>query len=271
MEEGGRPRGPRVFSEGACWLVADMLGGEERARDAVGHTADVQLPRFAWKTGTSSGFRDAWTVAWNPGWVIAVWCGYKSGRGGGETLVGKTVAAPAVWEIARQLPAAGWFARPEEVEPREVCAVSGYPAGALCGRRVSDWTLRGRTLSTVCPVHVADPAGGVREQWPKEVADWLAERAVTAREDARPPASLRIVSPAGGTVYRLVEGLVSQEIVFTVAGAAGKGPLTWFCDDTLAAVTPNFRWRLEPGEHRFVCATTTGEAATVRIVVETER
>ena len=259
----------RVFSEGACWMVSDMLGGEERSLDAVGHMADAQLPRFAWKTGTSSGFRDAWTVAWNPGWVVAIWCGYKSGRGGGETLVGKTVAAPAVWEIARQLPAAGWFARPEEIETRDVCVVSGYPAGALCGARNADWALRGRTLSTVCPVHVADGSGGVREQWPKDVAEWLAKRA--AHGERQPEtATLRIVSPADGSVYRLVDGLVAQEIVFTVSGATGKGALTWFCDDVLASTGAVFRWKPEAGEHRFVCATMTGEAASVRIVVEAE-
>jgi penicillin-binding protein 1C len=261
----------RVFSEGACWLAADMLGGEERSRDAVGHVADARLPRFAWKTGTSSGFRDAWTVAWNPGWVVAVWCGYKSGRGGGETLVGKSVAAPAVWEIARRLPAAGWFARPEEVEPREVCAVSGCPAGALCGRRLPDWALRGRTLSAVCPVHLSDGAGGARERWPEEVADWLAERAAAGGADGPSVAApLRIVSPADGTVYRLVDGLAAQEIVFTVSGAAGKGPLTWFCDDALAETAPVFRWKPDPGEHRFVCSTATGEAASVRITVESD-
>ena len=261
--------GVRLFSEGACWMVSDMLGGEERSRAAVGHAADAQLPRFAWKTGTSSAFRDAWTVAWNPGWVVAVWCGYKSGRGGDETLVGKTVAAPAVWEIARQLPAAGWFARPADVAKHEVCAVSGYAAGALCGKRSQDWMLAGRTLGTVCPVHVADGAGGVREQWPAHVVDWQAKRGMRTEQQAE-SAALRIVSPVNGTVYRLVDGLVAQEIVFTVSGATGKGTLTWFCDDALAGTGAAFRWKPEPGEHRFVCSTMTGEATAVRIAVEDE-
>ena len=93
----------RAFSEGAAWMVTDMLSGEERSLAALGHVADVRLPRFAWKTGTSAGFRDAWTVACNPEYVVAVWCGHAAGRFGDESIVGLTAAAPVAWSIARQL------------------------------------------------------------------------------------------------------------------------------------------------------------------------
>ena len=56
----------KVFSQEAAYLVSDMLSGDERRAYALGHVADVAAPRFAWKTGTSAGCRDAWTVAWNP-------------------------------------------------------------------------------------------------------------------------------------------------------------------------------------------------------------
>ena len=63
--------GDGVFSPGACYLISDMLSGAERAQAALGHVADVETSRFAWKTGTSSAYRDAWTVAWNPEYVAA--------------------------------------------------------------------------------------------------------------------------------------------------------------------------------------------------------
>ncbi len=91
------------MSPGAAYLVSDMLSGEQRSAAALGHIADVAVPRFAWKTGTSSAFRDAWTVAWNPEWVIGVWCGHKSGGFGDKTVVGAKAAAPVAWSIARSL------------------------------------------------------------------------------------------------------------------------------------------------------------------------
>jgi len=115
--------GVRVFSPGACHLVSEMLSGDERSAAALGHIADVQLPRFAWKTGTSSAFRDAWTVAWNPEWVVGVWCGHKFGGFGDKTLVGAKAAAPVAWKVARSLyPRSDgpWFVEPADAARRPV-------------------------------------------------------------------------------------------------------------------------------------------------------
>ncbi len=103
------------YSPATVYHVAEMLSGAERSAAALGHIADVELPRFAWKTGTSSAYRDAWTVAWNPEYAIGVWCGHKSGGFGDRTLVGVRAAAPVAWSVARQLYPGGdspWFAEP---------------------------------------------------------------------------------------------------------------------------------------------------------------
>ena len=86
--------GTRVFAPGTAYLVSDMLSGNERSAAALGHVADVAASRFAWKTGTSSAYRDAWTVLWNPDYVVGVWCGHKRGGFGDRTVVGAKAAAP---------------------------------------------------------------------------------------------------------------------------------------------------------------------------------
>ena len=106
-----------TFSHGASYLVSDMLSGTQRSAAAIGHVADVLVPKFAWKTGTSSAYRDAWTVAWNPEWTIGVWCGHMSGGFGDNTVVGAKAAAPAAWSIARALYPQNdgpWYVEPEE-------------------------------------------------------------------------------------------------------------------------------------------------------------
>lgn len=95
--------GDGVFSKAACDSVSAMLAGDERASAALGHIADAELPRYAWKTGTSSAYRDAWTVLWNEDHVIGVWCGHLSGGFGDENLVGAKAAAPLAWSLARLL------------------------------------------------------------------------------------------------------------------------------------------------------------------------
>lgn len=113
----------RVFSCRAAYEISEMLSGPERSAAALGHVADTVLPRFAWKTGTSSAYRDAWTVMWNPEYVIGVWCGHLSGGFGDKSLVGALAAAPVAWKIARSLypqGAAPWFVEPDEPKPRPI-------------------------------------------------------------------------------------------------------------------------------------------------------
>ena len=131
--------GTRVFSPGAAYRVSEMLSGDERSDAALGHAADAAVPRFAWKTGTSSAFRDAWAVVWNPEYVVGVWCGHRAGGVGDETVVGAKAAAPVAWQIARALYPRNrgpWFAAPAELPPRAVRTAPETAAKAATGLRL---------------------------------------------------------------------------------------------------------------------------------------
>ena len=257
----------RVFSAEAAWLVAEALGGEERAADATGHAADVRLPRMAWKTGTSSGFRDAWTLGYNPQCVIGVWIGNVDGSPSPE-LVGKR-AAPIVWEILRSLYPANdgpWFDRPAGVERREVCAVSGCPPGPHCPRTAEDWFVRGVSPFDPCGVHRRPPGpdGSLAERWPPEVEAFLGARHALADGAPAPAAAaVRITSPRAGSEYRMTAPLAGQEQRLPLAATAGRGaaPLHWFVNDrfvgTACAGAPLF-WALQPGRYAIVCCDAAG-------------
>ena len=130
--------GGGIFSRESSYLVSEILSGQERSSAALGHIADVVTSRFAWKTGTSSAYRDAWTIAWNPEYVIGVWCGHKRGGFGDKTLVGAKAAAPVCWKIARQLYPQNdgpWYVKPASIKKVDVCSVSGEIASQDCPRR----------------------------------------------------------------------------------------------------------------------------------------
>ena len=259
---------PRLLSEGACWLVADILSGEERSAAALGHVADVRTSRFAWKTGTSAAYRDAWTVAWNPEYVVGVWCGHKSGRFGDTTVVGAQAAAPHAWELARSLYPADdgpWFSRPDEVEDCRVCAESGLPAAPECPAAKVGRRLRGRSSQAFCPVHRRGFDGEVEARRDAFVAAF-------SGADAKARA-LAIRRPEDGAAFRLVQGLGGQRIVCTVAGNVSDGRLWWFVDGRYAGETRGaqpFAWEPEAGTHRITCSTEEGVSDSVRVSVVTE-
>ena len=254
------PRGERVYSEGASYLVSDMLSGDERSSVALGHVADVRLPRFAWKTGTSAAYRDAWTVAWNPEYVVGVWCGHKSGGFGDRTLVGAKAAAPAAWTIARSLYPQGegpWYVRPGAVIEREVCAETGLPANPFCPRTERASAVAGRSSTALCALHRLDSDGKV----------------VTAEGAVRGPSAekLAILKPEDGARFMLVPGMAQQRIVCRTTGNPDGARLWWFVDGRFAGTTEGsapFALEITVGEHVSTGSTADGLTATVRVEIK---
>jgi len=258
----------RLFSPGACTLVADILSGEERSASALGHIAMVNTARFAWKTGTSAAFRDAWTIAWNPEYVVGVWCGHKRGKFGDANVVGAKAAAPHCWELARSLYPANegpWFPPSPEVVTREICAESGLPAAPECPHRQTGRALRGRSSNVLCPIHCTG-LGGATETRRDAFISAFAGHSPTAEK-------LAIQKPGDGTVFRIVKGLPSQRIVFAVVGNPEGAKLWWFVDGRTLGETrgaQKYVWTPEPGAHRISCSAENGVSASVSINVEVE-
>ena len=74
----------------AAWHVIDMLAG---VPEPVGST---QLP-IAYKTGTSYGYRDAWSVGFDGRHVIGVWVG-RADNGPIPGITGIKTAAPILFD-----------------------------------------------------------------------------------------------------------------------------------------------------------------------------
>ena len=93
------PRGPvggqRLLSEVAAWYVRDILC---RALPP----ANAKPGQVCYKTGTSYGFRDAWSVGFDGRHAIAVWVGRADGAAV-SGLTGRTSAAPLLFDAFARL------------------------------------------------------------------------------------------------------------------------------------------------------------------------
>jgi penicillin-binding protein 1C len=88
--------GRRLLSPEASYLVLKML--EETPRDENYLAIGGKKSPVAWKTGTSSGNRDAWSVGVFGPYVMVVWIGNFDNRGN-PAFVGRTIAAPLLFEL----------------------------------------------------------------------------------------------------------------------------------------------------------------------------
>jgi len=80
----------RLMDQVAAWQVGNVLMGTPPPENAPQH-------RIAFKTGTSYGYRDAWSVGFDGRMTIGVWAGRPDGAPV-PGLVGRTAAAPILFD-----------------------------------------------------------------------------------------------------------------------------------------------------------------------------
>jgi penicillin-binding protein 1C len=135
-----------LLSPAAAFMLSDILTQLTRPdvpnRNAFSSVMAGRLPRVAWKTGTSYGRRDAWSIGYNPRYTVGVWVGNFSGQGTPE-LVGADIATPLLFEIFHAIDynsAGDWFAPPARgLDFRLVCSESGAVPNDFCENQVTDY------------------------------------------------------------------------------------------------------------------------------------
>ncbi|UTC75695.1 penicillin-binding protein 1C [Treponema sp. OMZ 792] len=120
------------FSSAASRITMDVLTEGNRPEEEAVWQLYAENQKIAWKTGTSYGNKDAWTIGITPKYSVGVWCGNASGEGRPE-ITSTKLAAPILFEIFNILPKSEWPEQElKDFEFIKTCADSGYPAGEFC-------------------------------------------------------------------------------------------------------------------------------------------
>jgi penicillin-binding protein 1C len=69
------PVGKKIISAAANYMITDILSRVNRPDFPLNWQATEHMPKIAWKTGTSYGRRDAWSIGCNKNYTIGVWVG----------------------------------------------------------------------------------------------------------------------------------------------------------------------------------------------------
>ena len=140
-----------VLGRETCAMLDDILGTHRRRPEELSLVSENDLPWFMWKTGTSSGRRDAWAIGHNGKLAIGVWVGRMSGAGdeslvGGdaaEPLLAQMFSLPALRVMQAPAPAASWHVRlplPQPVEATNGLRIESPASGstfiAIDGRAI---------------------------------------------------------------------------------------------------------------------------------------
>lgn len=126
----------RVFSPAATQMTTKILQNLIRpGQELYWEEFNRQLP-VAWKTGTSYGRKDGWSIGYTDQLLVAVWTGNFSGEGN-ASIGGSVTAAPLMFSIMNSLTSTEHnntdLPLPDSCYKELLtCTRSGYKAGREC-------------------------------------------------------------------------------------------------------------------------------------------
>ena len=300
VQDTGSQPGHRILSPGADYMVCHTLC--ELSRPDLPNLFDGAkgIPRIAWKTGTSYGRKDAWSIGFNGHYTIGVWLGNFDGRGVTD-LSGAMTATPLLFQLFNTLDAdAGseWLQAPPELSQRLVCKETGKIPADNCKDVVMDYYIPGISSAERCDhqreVWVsADgtfsyctsclPASGYKTVWYPNISPELAQfydmhnisyakipphnPACTRTFDGQPPV---INTLQNGTTYLIVDK-GAQQLQLGCQTANDVQRVYWYIDNKFfasAGAGQKIFFHPDAGQVKISCTDDKGRIADMEILVK---
>ncbi|MGH1394602.1 MAG: penicillin-binding protein 1C [Trichormus sp.] len=219
-------------------IITDMLSDNHARAIAFGVDSVLNLLfPVAVKTGTSSNYRDTWTVGYTTDYTVATWVGNFNGEP--MRQVSGVMGAAPLWNRImlhlheRQEPAA--FPSPAGLIKLPICAISGLKPTPECNSVVQEY------------FYPQDKIAYENQQdfnLPSEYNEWLAKQPSSSLVADK----LRIVSPHNGDVFLLYPGGEGQQkLEFKLAGNPSNSVEWWLNGEKLDSQANSTFWYLSPG------------------------
>jgi penicillin-binding protein 1C len=141
----------QLISDASAYMLTTILYKLTRP-DLPNNYQNTQRVKIAWKTGTSFGRKDAWSVGFNKKYTVGVWIGNFNGDGVTD-LSGSEIATPLLFEVFNSIDyynQSEWFVSPPSIDYRLVCSESGNIPGIFCTNTVIDMFIPNISQTKYC-------------------------------------------------------------------------------------------------------------------------
>lgn len=141
-----------VLSNASAFMISETLSKVNRPDFPISWQSTERMPKISWKTGTSYGRRDGWSIGYNKKYTVGVWTGNFSGQGV-QDLSGAEIATPLLFRIFNTIDYDSdeeWFSQPVECDIRIVCAETGLAPSEYCTNKVTDFFIPMVSSSAKC-------------------------------------------------------------------------------------------------------------------------
>lgn len=289
-----------LMTAGASFLITENLTKLERPDMPIMWSNSTSIPKIAWKTGTSYGRRDAWSIGYNKDFTIGVWLGNFDGSGTPE-LTGAHIATPLLFQLFNSIDVSQdrkWFAPPKELDYRIVCSESGLPPSEFCTNTIIDYFIPGVSPYQRCDhmkeVYVNEkesisycrscmPAKGYKSKFYQNL---LPELINFYEEEKRPyqkipehnPSCNRIFNTLAPVITSLGDGMEyilisgeNQQLMLKCNADNTVKKVWWYIDNRLiqqAKVTDRVFFKPTAGNHKISCTDDKGRNSDIWIKVK---
>ena len=252
-----------LLSQEAAFITLEMLRQNPRP-----DTNEPDNHHTAWKTGTSWGFHDAWTIGVSGNNVLAIWIGNFDGKSN-PAFIGIKTAAPLFFQILDSLRHQRALSSQTELEAMppstltkiKVCTASGDLPNQYCNNLSETWFIPGKSPIKVSTLHrpvyfdnttnqtVCRPNENTREEiiefWDSDMLRLFREAGMPRRVPPTLPAGCnntlsqtnleapQITSPLRGVIYNIQ--LSKPEAILLKAKSSNQGTVYWFANNSFVA------------------------------------
>ena len=289
----------RVFSDATAYMITEILSGMNRPDLPNNIESAVNLPAIAFKTGTSYGRRDAWTMGYSAEYTVGVWVGNVTNKGNPD-LAGSKSAAPLLVDIFNSISRKNQkyiLPVPGDINIRDVCVESGKLPTPRCKHTIEDLYSMTNTLGIFCDVdneYLISPDGKkqyctscvgnspyksvVYQDYPKELLNYwkkigksyaLLPQHNSTCQRVFTGEGPKIISPTNSMTYLLTSE--DQQIAFQASSGADVRDQCWYLNNhfmgRVKAGAKIFKV-LASGDYNASCLDDKGRLSMVKILVK---
>ncbi len=255
------------FSAKTRFWITDILSDPDAREYVFGSGGSLDFPfPVAVKTGTSSAYRDNWTIGYTRDVTVGVWVG-NFDRAPLRGSSGVTGAAPifhsvmlaAVKRVRGSLPIGDTepvVAPPKELEQLDICILSGARPSTYCPNVQKEW------LPVSAPAKFCTWHHDGTIDYPAEYRAW-ARKSSPAPMRTQHASAFRIANPPNNATY-LIDPTLRTEFQTIRLRADAASSVTWRVNNRAVGN----EWPLRPGRHTITAIDARGNHDTVTITVK---
>lgn len=147
----GASKSKQAISKEGAYLISNVLSDNATRSVIFGSSLTVKGHTVAVKTGTTNDNRDAWTIGYNPEYVVGIWVGNNDNtamRSGGSDMAGPMWRNTMTKLLSGKNDVA--FAMPSSIVQRDVCKANGGLATKAGSNTYSEYFMAGALPTTSC-------------------------------------------------------------------------------------------------------------------------